>query len=648
MAIAGSEGGHKVGKAAAALLATALVALVAPILGPVAPATAASATAPAAPAQATATPAPATATPAPATAPPAPATAPPGTSYRHGAVRPVGTPAPGAGAALHVNLSYGGGNAGVGVTTGAPRVYLVFWGSHWGTSATNGQGYLTLSGDAKAVAPDVQGFFKGLGTASELWSGVMTQYCEGVAQGAQTCPAASAHVAYPTGGAVAGVWADTTAAAPATATGHQLAIEALGAANHFGNTSQAANRNTQYFIVSPSGTHPDGFNTLGQFCAWHDFSADPTLPGGAASSPFAVAFTNMPYVTDAGGSCGTNFVNGGSAGTLDGVTIVGGHEYAETITDQFPNGGWLDTALNENADKCSWIHAGQGAAQNIALSTGSFPVQSTWANDFNGGGGGCLVSHPIVGLPNTVTVTNPGSQTGTAGTPATLQVAASDSAGAALTYSVTGLPAGLTIAPATGLISGSPTTAGTSSVTVTATDATTASGSTTFSWTVNPASTCTIGQLLGNPGFETGHAPPWKATAGVVSAAGSEAAHSGTWMALLGGQGVAETGSVRQSVVVPAGCTNDTFSFWRHIDTTRPPATKATDTLKVQVLDGPGTTILATLATYSNTDAASGFSLVSFNVSAYAGQTITLRFAGREFGSATTTFVIDDAAFNVS
>ena len=36
------------------------------------------------------------------------------------------------------------------------------------------------------------------------------------------------------------------------------------------------------------------------------------------------------------------------------------------------------------------------AAQNITLTTGSYPVQSTWANDFNKGSGGCEVSHPTV------------------------------------------------------------------------------------------------------------------------------------------------------------------------------------------------------------------------------------------------------------
>jgi Cellulose binding domain/Putative Ig domain len=95
---------------------------------------------------------------------------------------------------------------------------------------------------------------------------------------------------------------------------------------------------------------------------------------------------------------------------------------------------------------------------------------------------------------NTVTVTNPGSQSGTVGTAASLPIKASDSAaGQTLSYSATGLPAGLSISSSTGVISGTPTTAGTSTVTVTAADATGASGSATFTWTVTgPAGACTV------------------------------------------------------------------------------------------------------------------------------------------------------------
>ncbi|HEY2160708.1 MAG TPA: Ig domain-containing protein, partial [Solirubrobacteraceae bacterium] len=413
-----------------------------------------------------------------------------GHAYRHGAVpfrgqQHTSSAAPGAAALSANDLNYGGGISGVGVTTGGPRVYLVFWGSQWGTQGTNSSGNATFSGDPHAMAPDLQAFFKGIGTGSETWSGVMTEYCQGVAKGAQSCPASAAHVGYPTGGALAGVWEDTSSV-PSAATGHQIGAEAVKAATHFGNTTQSSNLNAQYVIVFPTGTNPDNYETQG-FCAWHDYTGDSTLDGGGAvSSPDGLlAFTNLPYITDAGANCGQNFVNSGTAGTLDGVTIVEGHEYAETITDTYPAGGWTDTSWAENGDKCAWISSGQGKSQDIALTTGSFAVQSTWANDFNSGSGGCEVSHPIVTNGNTVTMTSPGNQSNTVGNTVSLQIHASDSAsGQTLTYSATGLPAGLTINGSTGLITGTTTTAVVSSVTVTAKDTTGAAGSATFTWTV--------------------------------------------------------------------------------------------------------------------------------------------------------------------
>jgi len=86
---------------------------------------------------------------------------------------------------------------------------------------------------------------------------------------------------------------------------------------------------------------------------------------------------------------------------------------------------------------------------------------------------------------HTVTVTNPGSQTGTVGTAASLQIQASDSAsGQRLTYTAAGLPAGLSISSSSGLIFGTPTSAGTFDVTVTVTDMTGASGAASFTWAI--------------------------------------------------------------------------------------------------------------------------------------------------------------------
>src|SRR5579884_1422904 len=91
---------------------------------------------------------------------------------------------------------------------------------------------------------------------------------------------------------------------------------------------------------------------------------------------------------------------------------------------------------------------------------------------------------------NTVTVTNPGSQSGTVGSAiSALQIHATDSAsGQSLVYSASGLPAGLSVS-SSGLISGTPSAAGTYSVTVTAVDSTGASGSASFTWTISGGST---------------------------------------------------------------------------------------------------------------------------------------------------------------
>ena len=171
-----------------------------------------------------------------------------------------------------------------------------------------------------------------------------------------------------------------------------------------------------------------------------------------------------------------------SAGTTSGTNV-----------DWYPcNGtaaqGWTHQSngelVNPSSGLCLTDPGGNtGARLDIETCTGS--AQQLWTVPSGGGGG------------NTVTVTSPGNQSSTAGTAASLQISASDSAsGQTLSYSAVGLPAGLSINSSSGLISGTPTTAGTSSVTVTAKDTTGttgASGSASFSWTVTAGGGGTCG-----------------------------------------------------------------------------------------------------------------------------------------------------------
>ena len=262
------------------------------------------------------------------------------------------------------NLTYHGGVGGVGVETGADKVYLVYWGSQWNSNDPSGEAAIQ------------QNFFNHVGGSS--WNNSVTQYCEGVASGTITCGSSGTHATNPTG-VLAGVWYDNAGAAPSSPTQSQLAAEAVNAAAHFGNTTATSNTTVQYVINTATGNNMNGFGT--QWCAWHS---------STSSSYGNVAYTNMPYITDAGASCGANF-NG--LGANAGITIVGGHEFAETETDIFPNGGWLDGSGAENGDKCAWISSGQGASANVTMSGATFPVQSLWSNAFNSNAGGCVLSY---------------------------------------------------------------------------------------------------------------------------------------------------------------------------------------------------------------------------------------------------------------
>ena len=243
-----------------------------------------------------------------------------------------------------------GSSASTGVVSPNPAVYLVFWGNQW-------------SSDPAGAANGLQNLFRGLFGAADTWGTIMNQYCEAVPAGTVTCGSAGVHIQHPAASPLRGVWFDNAAAAPGQASGSDLANEAIRAASHFGNTTQAPNLNAQYVIASPTGTHPDGFNTpSGGFCAYHS---------SIGSSLGTIAWTNLPYVPDTGtGGCTTI----SNPGPLDGYTSTETHEYAEVLTDFYPANGW-NGGNGEIGDACIDLDS------RLALSTGTFDVQGLWSND---------------------------------------------------------------------------------------------------------------------------------------------------------------------------------------------------------------------------------------------------------------------------
>ena len=189
------------------------------------------------------------------------------------------------------------------------------------------------------------------------------------------------------------------------------------------------------------------------YCAWHSAA-------GLTLATQYVPFINLPYQPDAGAACGQGFVAGFGANA--GFSINGAAELMEAITDPIPE-AWFDPADTlddggEVADKCVW--GGSRWNQNppdpignITMNGVPYAMQSLWSN----AAGGCVMTGDL-GL----TVTTPANQSSTPGTAISpIQIQASTTDPTPLTYSATGLPPGVSINTTTGVISGTPVTAGT-------------------------------------------------------------------------------------------------------------------------------------------------------------------------------------------
>ncbi len=153
----------------------------------------------------------------------------------------------------------------------------------------------------------------------------------------------------------------------------------------------------------------------------------------------------------------------------------------------------------------------------------------------------------------------------------------------------------------------------------------------------------TGGNILQNAGFESG-ATVWTGSAGPITNNTGRPARTGSWKMWLGGNGSSATETEGQTVTIPSTATSAVLTFWVRIDSAETTTSRAYDTMRAQVVTGSTTT---TLATYSNLNKNASYVQKSFDLTAYKGQAVTVRFTSTEDVTLQTSFVVDDTALTV-
>jgi hypothetical protein len=262
---------------------------------------------------------------------------------------------------------------------------------------------------------------------------------------------------------------------------------------------------------------------------------------------------------------------------------------------------------------------------------GSFKLSgcgTTATNDFS-----------IAASPSSLSVAQGGNGT------STISTAITSGSTQTVSLSASGQPAGTTVAFNPASVSsgasstmtvsvGASTAAGTYPITVTGTGAS-ATHSTTVSLTVT--STAPPGGIV-NGGFENGTLSGWT-SGGIVAPTVVATPHSGSYSAHLGSSTAYNGDStLTQTIVIPSGNSRLTFWYQPHC-----PDTLTYDQIQLQIRNTAGTTLATPLNVCSNSGA---WTQVTYDTSAYAGQTVVLRLNTHDDGYASdpTYALYDDIA----
>lgn len=402
-----------------------------------------------------------------------------------------------------------------------------------------------------------------------------------------------------------GTWVDTTAY-PHAGTGSDPLQDSdiqASAARAIAQNNWPTGTSNMFFVFTPQGVESCLNSTTctpgtahPTYCAYH---------GDFVDSGNEVVYANMPYDETWTTQCRSFTASPNGNLAADSEISTTSHEHLEAATDPLLN-AWFDLTGYEIGDKCAYNYGSiLSDGHNLILNGNEYIAQQEWSNAVTN----CALSYGATGPTATPTNSPPSTATRTATS----------------TPTYTNTP---TVGP-------SPTATNTR----TATPVPSATPTRTNTPVPSPTATSSGANVVANPGFESGPGGGWSQ----YSSAGYQVIttikpHSGRYSAWECGYNNC-TEYVQQKITVPS---NATLKYWWYMASNEG-TTTAYDYMYVRLYTTGGS-LITTLRTWSNKNTRNAWSQDSISLSAYAGQTLVIRFITRTDYSLTTSFWVDDVS----